>query len=484
MLGWLPLLAPYALAIAALASLESLLCLPLIEEVTSRRTQGDRQLRTLGLVNLAGGIMGATMSAANPSRVAINLGSGARSARSSVVYAVTLMLGVVFLGEWLGKVPNAVTAAILVFMASRMVDDGTRRQALQVLTRRAAMAQAQYRMLLANMGVVLLVTLVVVLGDMLKGVAVGVVAAMFLHVRAGMRPVVRQVSSAEQRRSLKVRSLADMQTLSEQGRHIAVIEAEGALFFGTADQLAREIDTVAQTAQSLILDLQRVGDVDTTGARSLLLTAKRLRTRQRSLSLAGANPRVERVLMTMGLQSDLAPVRWHDDLDTALEFHEDLLLQQTSGVGAGPATLSILQTTLAEGMDEVQGRLLQTYLQRRTCTAGELIFRIGESGDSLFVMTDSVVDIVLPLGGGRSKRIASFAPGVVFGEMALLDNKPRSANAIVKSAGVAWELTRDKLAQIESDHPEIARHIQLNLSRSLAERLRLTTMELRAATAH
>lgn len=481
LLAWLPLLAPYALAIAALASLESLLCLPLIEEVGNQRFQGDGQLRRQGLVNMVGGIVGATMTVSTPSRVAINLASGARSTLSALVYALTLALAVVFLGRWLDHVPDAVTAAILVYMASRMIDDGTRRLAHQVVTQRRAIDPAQYRMLLANLGVVLLVALVVVLGDMLKGVAVGVVAAMFLFVRAGMRPVVRRVATAQERRSLKVRPMADMQVLETDGRRITVIDVEGALFFGTADQLAREIDALPNDTVWLILDLRRVSDVDSTGARSLLLTAKRLHTRGRSLSLAGANPRVERVLQTMGLHPAIAPVLWFDDLDRALEVHEDLLLRQ-SGSGAGQAHLSLLQTALAQGLSEAQCVLLQSYLQLRQCAAGEPVFRSGEAGNSLFVSTDCVVDIMLPQGNGRSKRIASFAPGVVFGEMALLDNMPRSADAVAKSAGTAWELTRETLSEIERQHPEIASRILLNLSRSLAERLRLTTMQLGVAT--
>ena len=135
---------------------------------------------------------------------------------------------VLLLGSWLGLVPHAVTAAILVLMASRMVDDGTRHMALQVLLRQASMAREQYRLLLANFSVVLLVALVVVFGDMLKGVAVGVLAAMFLFVRAGMRAVVRRVTTAEMRRSLKVRSIADMQVLACQGTQVVIIEAEGA----------------------------------------------------------------------------------------------------------------------------------------------------------------------------------------------------------------------------------------------------------------
>ena len=185
----------------------------------------------------------------------------------------------------------------------------------------------------------------------------------------------------------------------------------------------------------------------------------------------------------MGLEAASAPVHWFADLDTALEAHEDIVLHEGGHQGE-THSLSLLQTALAEGMTYAQGKLLQTYLVQRSCDAGERIFRTGETGSSLFVAADSVVDILLPMDSGRSRRVASFAPGVVFGEMALLDNKPRSADAVTKSAGIVWELTRDQLSTIEQAHPEIARCIQYNLSRSLAERLRLTTTELRLATEH
>lgn len=65
--------------------------------------------------------------------------------------------------------------------------------------------------------------------------------------------------------------------------------------------------------------------------------------------------------------------------------------------------------------------------------------------------------------------------------MALLEGKPRSADAVVQGPSAVWELTRDSLSEIEFKHPEIARRVLLNLSRNLAERLRMTTVELRLA---
>ena len=186
-------------------------------------------------------------------------------------------------------------------------------------------------------------------------------------------------------------------------------------------------------------------------------------------------------LLAMGLESAVPPTHWYRSLDAALESHEDRLLR-SSGTRAEHHAQSLPDTTLAQGMSAQECRLLLTYLRHRVFAAGDRVFRHGEPGNSLFVTTDCVVDILVPLHNDEPMRVASLAPGVVFGEMALLDNHPRSADAMVKNTGSVWELTRERLTAIEQAHPHIARRIQVNLSLGLAARLRQSTLELREAT--
>ncbi|TXI80636.1 MAG: cyclic nucleotide-binding domain-containing protein [Flavobacteriales bacterium] len=478
--GWLSLLVPYALAIAAFASLETLLCLSSIETSRAVRLDADRELRIQGAANIVGGALGATSAVGNLSRVMINLSAGGGGRASSLAYSAVLASVVLFAGHWTGLVPAAVTAGILIFYAVQMVDDGTRRIAVQVFTQRGVLERRQYRVLLANFLVIVLVALVAVFGDMLKATAVGIAAAMFLFVRSSMKPVIRRVQSAATRRSLKVRVPEDMALLELEGTRIAIIEVEGPLFFGTADRLAREIDSVCECSDSVILDLRRVSDVDPTGGRTLVQASKQVFGQNRRLSFAGANVRVERFLCAMGLEACVPVAHWHHDVDSALQCEEDYLLV-AFGSPSDHAVLHLSQTTLAHGLTASESSVLEAFLDKHLFDSPGKVFELGQKGESLFVATGSVVDIVLPLDNGKQKRVASFAPGVVFGEMALLEGKPRSADAIVQGPSTVWELSRDRLAEIEYKHPEIARRVLLNLSRSLAERLRATTMELRTA---
>lgn len=478
--AWLWLLVPYALTIAAFASLETLLCLSSIENARAVRLDPDRELRVQGASNAIGGFLGATPAVGNLSRVMINLSAGGVGRVSGLAYGTVLAVIVLFAGHWTGLVPAAVTAGILIYYAVQMVDDGTRRIAVQIFTQSRRLERRQYKVLLANFLVIVIVALVAVLGDVMKATGVGVAAAMFLFVRSSMKPVIRRVQSADVRHSLKVRVPEDMALLEREGKRITIIEVEGPLFFGTADRLAREIDDVCARTDSVILDLRRVSDVDPTGGRTLVQASKRVFGQQQRLSISGANQRVERFLRTMGLEACVPIAHWHHDVDSALQCEEDHLLN-IHGAVSDHAVIHLAQTTLAQGLTPSETSLLEAFLDKHLFDSPGKVFALGESGESLFVATGSVVDIVLPLENGKQKRVASFAPGVVFGEMALLEGKPRSADAIVQGPSTVWELSRDRLAEIEYKHPEIARRVLLNLSRSLAERLRATTVELRMA---
>ena len=63
-----------------------------------------------------------------------------------------------------------------------------------------------------------------------------------------------------------------------------------------------------------------------------------------------------------------------------------------------------------------------------TFKAGETIFKEGEPGDKMYVIRDGIVDIML-----HDRLLESAQPGTIIGEMALIDNAPRSGDAIAKT---------------------------------------------------
>lgn len=477
--GWLPSIVPYALAIAIFGSLETLLCLSVIGNAVGKRPDGDRELRVQGLTNLFAGLSGATPGVGNLSRVNVNIANGGRSPLSILVYAFTIGGIVLLAGRFLSLVPQSVTAAIVIFYAFTMIDDGTRRITRQLFVQRKAISEQYYRVLLANFSVILLVAAVAVIGDMMQAAAVGFIAATFLFVQTRIKPAVRRVAFGNRRSSRKVRSAEDMERLADSGGRIVVIEAEGPLFFGTADSIACEIERHASEADQIIVDLRRVRDIDPTGARTLLQAARHLAGQKKRMLLSGASPVFESMLSAMGLENVVPRENWHFDLDRALEAAENRLLGR-SGEENADQGLGLAQTALAAGLDAQDSQVLEGYLRKRTCDRATTLFEMNEAGDSLFVTGGGSVDILLPLKGGQHKRLVSLAPGVIFGELALLEGRPRSTSAVLVEASVVWELTRAAFDDLLAAHPQIARQVLFNVGRQLAGRLRAITTEMAA----
>jgi len=100
----------------------------------------------------------------------------------------------------------------------------------------------------------------------------------------------------------------------------------------------------------------------------------------------------------------------------------------------------------------------------RTFAAGQEIFAEGQPDDDLmYALLDGEVEIV------RQQRVLeTILPGGVFGEMALLDNQPRSASAIAKTNSRVAAITETRFSRVVSQNP----HFALQMMRLLAERVR------------
>ena len=99
---------------------------------------------------------------------------------------------------------------------------------------------------------------------------------------------------------------------------------------------------------------------------------------------------------------------------------------------------------------------------------GEVIFKEGEPGESLFILLSGRVDIVKEIDGQRSV-LNSIQPGRPFGEMAILDNDPRLADAVAGEASMVFEITKKVATDDESD---LALKLSRQISIELANKIR------------
>jgi len=94
---------------------------------------------------------------------------------------------------------------------------------------------------------------------------------------------------------------------------------------------------------------------------------------------------------------------------------------------------------------------------------GDFLFREGEQGDKMYVLLEGEIDIFL----GESV-FETAASGALLGEMALIDDTPRTANAVAKSPWRLAEIDRRRFHFLVQQTPHFATHVM----KTLADRLR------------
>jgi CRP/FNR family transcriptional regulator, cyclic AMP receptor protein len=138
------------------------------------------------------------------------------------------------------------------------------------------------------------------------------------------------------------------------------------------------------------------------------------------------------------------------------------------------ASRLLRRCSLFAGIDEGALRLVAGHAHRRRFAAGEVIFRVGSPGQSMMAVLGGTVRITAPSADGKEIVLADFGSGEVFGEMALLDGRERSADAAALTNCDLLVVERRDMLTVLERHPLVA----IKLLEVLCDRLRRTDQQI------
>ena len=116
-------------------------------------------------------------------------------------------------------------------------------------------------------------------------------------------------------------------------------------------------------------------------------------------------------------------------------------------------------------------QIVDGLLHERNYLEGEVIFDEGEEGQAIYIVAAGDV-LICRQGQGEAGRMAQLGAGTFFGELALLDNSPRSAQARAATACQLIVFFRDDFVGLLDTHARIASKISRELARHLGARMR------------
>jgi len=243
-----------AIAIALLGAIESLLSAVVADGMTGFRHRSNMELVAVGVANVVSPLFGGIPATGAIARTATNVRNGGRTPVAGMMHAVTLLLVTLFFGRWVGLIPLAVLAAILVVVAFHMGEWRT--------------FFAEFTAPKSDVLVMVATFLLTVLVDLVAAIEVGMVAAAFMFMKrmaevTNVNEITRELDDElddNDPNAARIRSIPP---------GVLVYEINGPFFFGAAETFRNTVNVVGKRPQVMIIRMRAVPAIDSTGMHAL-----------------------------------------------------------------------------------------------------------------------------------------------------------------------------------------------------------------------
>ena len=261
----LTIIFPYALTLAVVGLLESMMTASIVDDLTDTTSNQNRECMGQGVANIASGLLGGMAGCAMIGQSVINIKSGGRGRLSTLAAGVFLLLMVVFLGKWVSQIPMAALVAVMV-----MVSIGTFSwESLKNIRKHPPSST-----------IVMVATVVVVVAthDLAKGVFVGVLlSGLFFAHKVGRFLQVTSESSAGSTGSDR-----------NEGGGVRDYKVVGQVFFASSTTFINSFD-FKEVLQRVVIDVSRAHFWDITAINALDKVVLKFRREGTVVEVVGLN---------------------------------------------------------------------------------------------------------------------------------------------------------------------------------------------------
>jgi signal transduction histidine kinase len=131
--------------------------------------------------------------------------------------------------------------------------------------------------------------------------------------------------------------------------------------------------------------------------------------------------------------------------------------------------VALESVSLFRSLAAAELQALRAIAQERKFPSGQEIFREGNPGDGVYLIKDGLVEISASVGGQMSRALSQLGPGEIFGEMAVIEQQPRSATATALKETVVYFIPRDAMLGLLQRSPTLTLNFLQETSRRLRE---------------
>lgn len=300
-------------AIALLSLVESMSVAKAIGLSSGQRINASREFVAQGLASIAGGLFQAMPSSGSPSRSAVNYGSGARTRLASAFSGLLVLLAVLAFSGLIGYIPVASLAGVVILSAYSMID----RHHLKLTWQSRNVSRL---VLVVTFVATLLLPLhwAIYLGAILS---IGIYLFESSHLRLSYLTVNGNNDFVEHQ----------LEDVLRDCPPVALINVEGALYFGAVEDLERHVEEILEKeVKVIILRVRHMHLLASTGVTALEGLVMRAEQRGTTVLLCGVTNELEATLASSGLEALVGPRRTFRATDTLFESTHQALRLATS----------------------------------------------------------------------------------------------------------------------------------------------------------
>ncbi|WP_116244723.1 SulP family inorganic anion transporter [Nocardiopsis sp. FIRDI 009] len=264
-LDTLTLIAPYALTLALVGLMESLMTAKVVDEQTETSSNHAREARGQGIANVIVGFFGGMAGCAMIGQTMINVSSGARTRISTFLAGLFLLILCVGLGDIVGMIPMAALVAVMIFVS--IVTFDWHSIAPRTVRR---MPWTETLVMVVTVGVV------VYTHNLAFGVIVGVIVSMVLFAQ-------------------KAATQADVTSVLDPEGGTRVYTVHGELFFASTNQLVGRFDYAEKDLTKVIVDMSEAHVWDSSAVAALDHVAEHFRRHDVEVEITGLNQPSQRL---------------------------------------------------------------------------------------------------------------------------------------------------------------------------------------------
>lgn len=423
----------------------------------------NRELRAAGTGNLFAGLFAGLPGFQQLSLSAMNQRLGAGT-RLTGLFAAGVCLAALAAGTaFISLIPKFVIGGLLLYFGLTFLYEWV--------------YETWFKLPKADYFVILLILVVIASVGFLEGIAIGIlVAIIFFAVNYSRVDVIKHSLTAATFQSRIARPKLHKRILRRYGNQVLILELQGYIFFGTANQLLEQIrahlnNYVENRLCFILLDFSGVTGIDSSVVLSFRKLNKMVQNNQAIIVLTGLSEKIETFLRKSGVL-DLDEDSFHisSDLDYGVEWCEEKLLQSTGVLNRD--TSKSIQAHLEEmiGDTEITARIMG-YLEKDQLPAGTHFIHQGDSPGALYFLEDGMVTAQLEISGEEPRRLNTMSSENMVGEIGFYLGSKRNASVITETPATLYRLTTEALSKMESQDPEAAALFHKYIAYAMAEKL-------------